>query len=519
VSSAADVVYAATGVNKSFGATRALVDATFEMRRAEVHAIVGENGAGKSTLAGILSGTRQPDVGELTLDGKRVVFRSRLEASRAGVSIVAQELQLFPDLTIAQNIFLQRESRTAFITRTKSMIDASREVLDQVGLDVDPRWTVSRITLPQQQLVAIARALLYHPQVLILDEPTSALQATETARLLDIIRGLRSSGVAISYVSHVLEDVLAIADRVTVLRDGRVAANGIPRSELTIKSLVDYLVGPESELAHSPIAREPMTVRPDASRPSLSIRDLNAPPVLRSVSLEVRCGEIVGLAGLEGSGTSALLDVLFGLVHAQNGKITLPHGGRGPTSPHQAVRSGIARVPADRQAEGIMPDATIAQNVTCVSLGVLGQEGFVPRKAKIFDRTRLRMAETAVKAGGPTVTTDSLSGGNQQKLVFAKWIDAGPAVILLDDPTRGVDVGARRDMHNIIRQLANVGSAILMTSSDLHELVTVCDRIAVMRSGTVVRVLQTNDASTRILLELINRDDAITEGRDHGDTG
>lgn len=506
MTAAVESLYQAIGLSQTYGSTRALIDVSFSMKTGEVHAIIGENGAGKSTLAKVLSGVIRQQSGEVFLAGEPVQFKTPRDAVRAGIATVAQEFQQFPELSIAANIYFQREQLQAGITRSKRMVAGAQAALDRVGLEKDPRDLVNTLTIAEQQLVSIAAALLEQPKVLILDEPTSALQARESARLLEITRGLRARGVAICFISHKLEDVLAIADRITILRDGRAVVAGVERDATDLQYLASELVGADEERSVSPVAPqvEP-TPRSSTSRP-LRIKGLRARPTLQSIDLEVSPGEIVGLAGLEGSGASAILDAVFGLIPTQGGEVSLPEGKWHPGSPSKSVRSAIARVPSDRQLEGLMTGATLTENITCVSVGVLGRAGVMPRNGIMRARTRDRMAETRIKASGPGAYADSLSGGNQQKVVFAKWIDAEPRLLLLDDPTRGVDIGAREDMHEIIRYVARKGAAVLVTSSDLDELRSLCDRIAVVRAGVIVSEVVGSDASSSRLLELINSD-------------
>ncbi|MTD52612.1 sugar ABC transporter ATP-binding protein [Amycolatopsis pithecellobii] len=505
-------MYTVKDLHKTYGGVTALAGVDFEILPGEVHALLGANGAGKSTLIKILVGAAQPDAGRLELDGAPVSFTNTRDAADRGVAIVSQELTLFPHLDVLQNLFLGREPLAAGIALDRrAMRRIAAPVLAAIGLDVDVSRPLGSLRLGEQQLVEIARALLEDPKILILDEPTSALQATETERLLGVVRNLRDRGVAVVYVSHFLEDVFAVADRITVLRSGKVAVSRRPRAEMTIQGTVRAMLG--EAVAHD--RRTSETVAFDdasGSAGSLVLTGVAVTGILEPFDLTARPGEVVGLAGLEGSGARAVLDVVFGRLRPSRGRITLPEGGGWPMTMNRAVKAGIAYIPADRKRLGLMLDVSIAENISTVKGGPLKRMGMVlgrrtmQRRAEHWRETlNIAMSSSAQPVG-------SLSGGNQQKVVFAKWLEADPSVILLDDPSRGVDVGAKDDMHAIIAQMAAGQKVVLYTSSDLEEMAKICDRVVVFFGGRAVGEVGGEQLSESVLMEAINVG-GVDEGR------
>lgn len=505
--------FRAFDISKSFGGATALRSVDLDIRSGEVHALLGANGAGKSTLMKILVGAVAPDSGRLELDGVPVLFRSTAEAAAAGVGIVSQELNLFPDLTVLSNLFILRELRTPVSTiDSRRMAAQARPVLDLIGFDAPLDARVGDLPLADRQLIEIARSLLLEPKVLILDEPTSALGPVETRRLLGIVRTLRDAGVAIVYVSHFLEDVFAIADHLTILRNGAVQERRRPVREMTIADTVTAMLGTQ----HASPAAPPSAPggAGDARKPgaaSLELRGARIEGLRDPLDLELASGQIIGFAGLEGAGASAVLDVLVGRRRLLSGQIRRTDGRRVPKSFESAVKSSVAYVPADRKRHGLMLDKSVQENVSIVVGGPLRRLGFILR-----DRTTAAIAEKwksrlGIAMSGADARAGELSGGNQQKVVFAKWLESDPDLILLDDPTRGVDVGARRDMHRVIEQLADDGRTVLVTSSDLAELADLCDRVHVFFQGRRVATLDADGLTEHRLLEAINTGHA-TEG-------
>jgi ABC-type sugar transport system ATPase subunit len=484
---------------KSFDGTRALAGVDLDLYPGEVHAIVGANGAGKSTLMNILAGAVRPDEGEVAVGGEAVHFHSVHDANRKGIAIVFQELSLFPTLSVVANLFSLREIRRFGLVRQREMKRQARPVLAEMELDVDLDQPVESLSLGKRQEVEIAKALLGRPDVLILDEPTSALNAREVERLMDVIRGLRSRGVAVVYVSHRLEEVFAIADLVTVLRAGEIVETARV-AETSISKVVLAMTGrpPEAiELKRAPVEDAP----PDQA---LQLIDFTIKGEVESIHLTVQPGEIVGLAGLEGAGVLPILEVLFGRRKHYSGQALLSGGRHAPRSIPQAVREGIAYIPADRRKEGLMMDQSVHANLSHVLAGGLRQAGFLLDKGELRKKAEAIAGRLEIKAQSLRSPVSSLSGGNQQKVVFGKWMQSRPNIILLNDPTRGVDVGAKAELYQAIRQLADEGAIILFVSSDLLEYRLVCDRALVLYQGRIAGELDREHLTEHALLEAIN---------------
>jgi ABC-type sugar transport system ATPase subunit len=468
---------AASGLVKHYGGVAALDAAGITVERGEVHALVGENGAGKSTLVKIISGAVRPDGGTIELDGRPVRFTTTRQAAEHGIAIVSQELMTFGDLTVLENLFPFGGPRRLGLVSTRAMERLAAPVLAELGLDVSPHARVETLPLADQQLLEICRALLQEPRVLILDEPTSALPRQAADRLAETTGRLARRGLAVLYISHFLEEVLRVAQRVSVLRDGRTVLAGEKVAEVSVDSLVTAMLGGTGP---APASRRERAVVGGAS---LSLAGVGVPGRLRDVSLSAAGGEIVGLAGLQGAGHLAVLDAVCGRTRPAAGSVRLP-GGAVPRSPRQAVAAGVAYVSGDRKGRGLMLDQSLWENATAVRRLGLGRDGFLPSRRRLVQRTEDLVRRLRIR-GGPYDAAAQLSGGNQQKVVLAKWLDADPAVIALDDPTRGVDVGARSEMHQIVRDLARDGKIVLIASTDLTELVDLCDRVLVFQRGRI----------------------------------
>lgn len=465
-------------LSKAFPGVQALSDVSLEIEAGTVHALMGENGAGKSTLGKILAGLYQPDEGEVQLDGQVVRFRGPQDASAAGISIVHQELLFAENLTVAENLCLGDLPRKGIWLDWDAMVERSKRWLDAIGANIDPKQILGELPISKQQLVQIAGGIGRGARVLIFDEPTSSLSQSEALKLLELIRDLRSRGVTCVYVSHRLEEVFAICDSVTVLRDGSVVGTK-PMASLDRDELVRMMIGRElasslSDHEHPPVGDE-----------VLRVEGLTSPGKFEEISFTLRNGEILGFAGLVGAGRTELAHALFGLDPMSDGKVVL-HGKEARVAgPMQAMQAGLGLVPEDRKRHGLVLSLTARQNISLPTLDRMASIGWIQQTKersiaqKFFDRMR-------VKAPGLDAPTLGLSGGNQQKLVIAKWLAAESDVLLVDEPTRGVDVGAKAEIHNLIRGLAAEGRAVLLISSDLPELLALATRIVVMREGRVV---------------------------------
>jgi ribose transport system ATP-binding protein len=469
-----------SGLAKAYAAP-VLRDVELTFAAGEVHALVGENGAGKSTLCRIVAGLVRPDAGEMTLGGQPFHPRSRREAEARGVRIVVQELNLVGTLSVAENLLLRElPSRLGWIDRRALRTEARRR-LERVGLsDLDPDRPVASLGVAPQQLVEIAAALARRCDVLILDEPTAALSDREAERLFAQILRVRSEGTAVLYVSHRLEEVRRVADRITVLRDGAVVASRTP-AEVTSAELIALMVGREPE------ARPPSAPRVPGA-PALTVEHLRAGPLVRDVSFVAHAGEILGLAGLMGSGRTETLRAIFGADRPRGGQVYAGASGTPAriASPRDAVRSGLALVTEDRKEQGLLLPLSVRANLTLGRLGSLaGRLGLVRRTAE-REAAQAQVNSLAVRCASIEQPVVELSGGNQQKVVLGRWLARDSTVLLLDEPTRGVDAGARLEIHRLLRAWADQGKAIVMVSSELEELLLLCDRIAVLSAGRLV---------------------------------
>jgi rhamnose transport system ATP-binding protein len=485
----------ATDITKSYAGVQALKSASLELRAGEVHALIGENGAGKSTLIKIITGAVEPDGGELQIEGKTVTHNSPRVAKELGVAAIYQQPALFPELTVAENIALGVEQAgMAGRVDWRARKRRAAELLAQVGARIDPDRDAGELTMPQQQLVEIARALGADAKVVIFDEPTASLSEEDTQNLFDVIRSLRERGVGMVYISHRLEELPVIADRVTVLRDGR-TIDTRPMAEVNRQQLIQMMVG-----------RELSAVFPkrevQLGDVVLELRDLGcAESGIKNVNLSVRAGEIVGLAGLVGAGRTELARAVFGLTPVDGGQILLRGEPVRVGSPAEAIRRGIAYLPEDRRRHGVILDMQIGANITLASLDQISRHG-----ALDFRRERELAGDYARRLGVKTpaiyVPVSTLSGGNQQKVALSRWLLTKPSVLILDEPTQGIDVGAKSEIHALMTDLAADGVAILMISSELPEILGMSDRVAVMHGGRVVEILDRADATQEKVLAL-----------------
>lgn len=481
-----------SGIHKSFGGVHALRGVDFTLRSGEVHALIGENGAGKSTLMRVLGGEHVSDKGTVKIEGEESRFRNPADAQTEGIAVIHQEMALAGDLSVAENIFL------AEIPAIISWSDLNRrasELISSLGFSIHPGTIVGKLSVAHQQVVEIAKALSRNVRIIVFDEPTSVLSTRDAERLLDIIRSLCDRGVGVVYISHRLDEVFQIADRMTIMKDGATVAT-VDRETVEIEDAIQMMVGRSLEaLFGDDIARSP-------GEELLRVENLTAGNRIKNVSLTVRAGEIVGLGGLVGAGRTDFARVLFGADRHDSGKICVSGKEIHPRSPRDAVRMGIGLVPEDRKAQGIILDLAIRINQTMARLGPLvNRLGFIRRRTErgIAEELRQRLR---IKTDSCDAPVSSLSGGNQQKVVLAKWFHAGGNILIFDEPTRGVDVGAKSEIYSLIKSLAAEGKAILVISSEHVELFGLCDRVHIMREGRVAGMLMPEDYSEKNLLKL-----------------
>ncbi len=469
-----------TGISKSFPGIRALSDVDLDVEAGEVHAIVGENGAGKSTLVKILAGVHHPDEGTIELDGETVRLADPIEARRHGIGMVYQELNLVPDLTVAENILLGvTPSRWGLVNR-RALREQARSVLDELDARIDTDDLVGSLTVSQQQIVEIAKVYASRPKIVVLDEPTSSLSEHETQSLFRVIGRMTDAGLAVIYISHRLREVLEISQRVTVLRDGRLVETR-PTEGITAPEMIRLMVG--RDLTDVFPKREV-----EIGEVVLAVRGLSRTDEFDDVHLKVRAGEIVGMAGLVGAGRTEVARAIFGLDAHDTGTIEVDGTVVQIRGPRDAVRAGIAYVPEDRKRDGIVPQLSIKDNISLSVLSRVAVGGWIrPGAERALAQQKAEELSISPPAIAPRV--DTLSGGNQQKAVFAKWLATGPRILILDEPTRGVDVGAKADIHTIIGELAAAGTAIIMISSELPEVLAVSDRIVVLHEGRIAAEL------------------------------
>ncbi|MFC3978629.1 sugar ABC transporter ATP-binding protein [Streptosporangium jomthongense] len=491
----------ARNIGKTYGGVVALKDAGIHIEAGSVHALLGENGAGKSTLIKIMSGAVTPDRGGITLNGKQVRFRNTGDAARHGVAVVSQELNLFPDLDILANLYPVTGPRRGPFLDRRAMAEAAAPVLDQLGLNVPVRTRLGDLSLAQRQLVEIARALLTKPRVLILDEPTSALEQASADRLLNVVRVLREHQVGVVFVSHILEEVMALSDVITVLRNGQVVMEAQDRKSLSMAEVVTAMLGDKTVQVQEKVT---LMAPQETAGGELRIVNAGSQGALSEVSLTVRPGEILGLAGLAGSGHQATLELVAGLRRADSGEVRLPSGRRAPNGLRRSIAAGVAVVSGDRRRFGLMLDKPIWENIAQVRAVALNRDGLFLRRTALRTRARDHGERMSLRCSSVDQRTGLLSGGNQQKVVLAKWLDADPSVLLLDDPTRGVDVGAKAEMHTLIRSATQTGTVTMLCSTDVEELASLCDRVAVFYRGRVAAILEGESLTQHNILETMN---------------
>ncbi len=476
------------GIEKSFPGVRAIRHGRLELRAGEVHALMGENGAGKSTLIKILAGAQPPDAGTISIDGQPVRLNSPQDARRHGVAVIYQEFNLVPTLTVRENLFLGRELARGGFVSVAAERKAARELFERLGFPLDPETPARELAVAQQQVVEIAKALLQKARILVMDEPTAALSSREVEKLFAIVRELRAQGIGILYVSHRLDEIFALCDRVTVMRNGAHIATR-PVGELTRERLIELMVGRKLEAEFPPRTTKP-------GEPSLVVQNLCRGQVVQDVSFSIRRGEVLGLTGLIGAGRTEVARLLFGADRAEGGTVSL-HGKKLTlSSPRAAIRHGICLLTEDRKHQGLVLGLSVADNFALPNLRSLSRFGFMRARMERHACAGF-IRNLKIKVPHPEQLARNLSGGNQQKVVLAKWLQANSDVIIFDEPTRGVDVGAKFEIYQLINELAAAGKCILMISSELPEVLGMSDRILVMRGGCITAEITDVPAATQ----------------------
>ena len=475
-------------ISKSFPGVQALSDVNFEVTRGEIHGLVGENGAGKSTLMKVLTGAHRPDSGHIIWRGQQEQIQSPSDSQKLGISMIHQELSLIPYLSVGKNVYLGREPRHRLpgFVDWKELNKLTQDLLNQLDLDVNSRIDVQDLSIAQQQMVEVAKALSLDADLIVMDEPTSSLTEKETEILFSIMRRLQEQGVAIIFITHRLEEVFEVSDRITVLRDGHHITTA-PTSELSQGKVVQHMVGRELDTMYPYSETERRAV-------ALNAEQLNDGHELHGVSLELHGGEIMGVAGLIGAGRTALAETLFGLRSPAGGKIKIAGEEVKIRSAKQAIKHGLGFVPEDRKLQSIFLNMAVRENITMSSTSLVSNFGFV-NSVKANALAREHVERLDIRTPSLRQRVRNLSGGNQQKVVIARWLTLKPQILILDEPTRGVDVGAKAEIHGLMRQLAHEGVAVLMISSELPEVIGVSDRIIVMHEGRITSRFHRDEAT------------------------
>jgi ribose transport system ATP-binding protein len=491
-----------SGITKSFPGVRALDGVDLEVQAGEVHCLLGQNGAGKSTLIKVLAGAHQPDGGEITWCGEPVALKSPIAAMRLGIATIYQELDLVEGLSVAENVFLGHEPTTArFVVRTREGRTAAAALLKRLGHpEIDPARPVGELSAAQQQIVSMARALSHDVRLIVMDEPSAALDPDEVDNLFRTVASLTADGVAVVYISHRLEEIRRIGDRVTVLKDGRAVAVGLPAESTPTRDIVAMMTGRNVEYVFPP--RTADRARAAGAEPVLKVEGLTRKGEFAPVDLELRPGEIVGLAGLVGSGRSEILETVYGARRPSAGRVSVAGKPLRPGSVRAAVAAGIGLAPEERKAQALLMLESVTRNVSVSTISRFSRAGWIDRGAE-SRAAREATRELSLRPDNPDTPVRTLSGGNQQKAVLARWLLRGCRVLLLDEPTRGVDVGARAELYAVIRRLADEGLAVLLVSSEVPEVLGLADRVLVLREGRVVHTADARELDEHRVLDLV----------------
>ncbi|MBX9392751.1 sugar ABC transporter ATP-binding protein [Streptomyces sp. TRM72054] len=488
-----------SGITKSFPGVRALDGVDLDVQAGEVHCLLGQNGAGKSTLIKVLAGAHQPDTGTIHWRGEPVTLRSPIAAMRLGIATIYQELDLVEHLSVAENVHLGHEPTAAgFVVRRRTAKESTARLLKRLGHpEIDPGRLVGELSAAQQQIVSMARALSHDVRLIVMDEPSAALDPDEVDNLFRIVGDLTADGVAVVYISHRLEEIRRIGDRVTVLKDGRAVAGGLPAKSTPTRDVVALMTGRNVEYV---FPERPAA--PGQGEPLLQVRGLARDGEFEPFDLTVRPGEIVGLAGLVGSGRSEILETIYGARKPTAGQVVVAGRPLKPGSVRAAVRAGLGLAPEERKAQALLMLESVTRNVSISSMSRFSKAGWIDRGAEL-GAARAATRELSLRPDNPSVPIRTLSGGNQQKAVLARWLLRGCRVLLLDEPTRGVDVGARAELYAVVRRLADEGLAVLLVSSEVPEVLGLADRVLVLREGRVVHTAPAQELDEHRVLDLV----------------
>ena len=482
------------GINKSFGNNAVLNNAGFVLSTGEIHALMGENGAGKSTLMKILTGVYTKDVGQVIVDGQEVCYKNAREAEKAGIVFIHQELNVLFDLTVEENLFMGKEIHGKFgICDKKAMQKKAQEALNILGVNISPKTVMAELSVGQQQMVEICKALMADAKVIIMDEPTAALTQSETVALFKVIESLRKKGVSMVYISHRMEEIFELCDRITVLRDGSyIGVKNIPETNMNeiVKMMIGREIGERYPSRNVKIGKE-----------VLKVKELTRKGTFHDVNFSVRAGEVLGVSGLMGAGRTEIMQAIFGNLSYESGTIEIDGKEVKISNPRQAMEHGIGFITEDRKTEGLMLDKSIRENISLCNLRRISKSSVISREAE-KNMVAEAIKDLHIKCFGSYHECNNLSGGNQQKVVLAKWILTNPKILILDEPTRGVDIGAKKEIYSIINKLAAQGVAIIMVSSELPEVLGMSDNIMVVREGEVRGIISYEEANQERVMTL-----------------
>lgn len=482
------------GINKAFGSNQVLKDAGFVLEDGEVHALMGENGAGKSTLMKILTGVYTRDAGTVIVDGKEVVYKSPQEAEKAGIVFIYQELNVLFDLTVEENLFMGKEITKGFgICDKKAMRKKAQEAMDKMGVKIPINAVMSDLSVGQQQMVEICKALMVDAKVLIMDEPTAALTQSETEGLFKLIKSLRKKGVSIVYISHRMEEIFELCDRITILRDGTYVGTEKIK-DINMDDIVRMMIG--REIGERFPARDAKI-----GKEMLRVEGLTKGKTFKDVNFSVKAGEVLGVSGLMGAGRTEIMHAIFGNLPFESGKIFIESKEVTIKNSREAINAGIGFITEDRKTEGLLLEKSISENIALANLEKISDKSVV-KKSKVEELVKKGIEEFHIKCFGPDHECNNLSGGNQQKVVFAKWVYTDPKILILDEPTRGVDIGAKKEIYSVINNLAAKGVAIILVSSELPEVLGMSDRIMVVHEGKITGIIDAKEADQEKVMTL-----------------